>query len=54
MTAMVALSYVICLSLGAIIGLLSVGLCSAASDNANHRSIANSRPMVNKRLGLSV
>jgi hypothetical protein len=34
MTAAIILSYVVCLSLGAIIGLLSVGLCAAASDKA--------------------
>jgi hypothetical protein len=41
--AMVILSYVICLSLGACIGLLGAGFCAAASDKAQHRSNANAQ-----------
>jgi hypothetical protein len=43
--AMVILSYVICLSLGACLGFLGAGLCAAASDKPQRRSNANATPV---------
>jgi hypothetical protein len=60
--AMVILSYVICLSLGASIGLLGAGFCAAASDkpptsierkgDADGPRLGEQRSNVNKRLAL--
>jgi len=43
--AMVILSYVVCLSLGASIGLLGAGLCATASDKHKRRLNAKATPM---------
>ena len=42
---MVILSYVICLSLGASIGLLGAGFCAAASDKPQRRLNTKATPM---------
>ena len=37
MMSTVILGYIICLSLGAFVGLLAAGLCAAASDKPDYR-----------------
>ena len=43
--AMVILSYVICLSLGACLGFVGAGFCTAASDKPQRRLNANATPV---------